>query len=98
MNILVLALQVVVGNESHVYVYEAGGMSVLGGVPFNVLQNKDNGELDLDELAAAIRCCMLGKSTELAAAESTAAYSQPGHTLQLTPLDRSAGQKISMQP
>ena len=41
------------------YVYEAGGMSVLGGVPFNVIQNSDNGELDMEEVAAAIRYCIL---------------------------------------
>ena len=48
--------EVIVGNESHVYVYEAGGMSVLGGVAFNVLPTQPNGELALRDLAAAVRC------------------------------------------
>lgn len=44
------------GSESHVYVYEAGGMSVLGGVAFNVLPTQPNGELALRDVAAAVRC------------------------------------------
>ena len=49
------ALQVIVGDESHVYNYEAGGMSVLGGVAFNVIPTLQNGELPLDILKSAIR-------------------------------------------
>ena len=45
----------IVGDESHVYHYEAGGMSVLGGVAFNVQPNMPNGEIPLDRLAKAVR-------------------------------------------
>ena len=54
--------EVIVGDESHVYQYEAGGMSVLGGVAFNVVQNAANGELPLGALAAAVRCAVCHNS------------------------------------
>jgi len=50
-----LHLQVIVGNESHVYNYEAGGMSALGGVAFNVQPNLANGEIPLERLVKAVR-------------------------------------------
>ncbi len=51
------SLQVIVGDQSHVYQYEAGGMSVLGGVAFNVVPTQPNGELALGALEAAVRQC-----------------------------------------
>ena len=47
--------QVILGDESHIYVYEAGGLSVLGGVPFHVVPNTPTGELPLNLVRAAIR-------------------------------------------
>ncbi|CAL8465044.1 g4579 [Coccomyxa elongata] len=47
--------EAIVGDESHVYQYEAGGMSCLGGVAFNVIPTDLNGELPLEALSAAIR-------------------------------------------
>lgn len=49
------SVQVIVGDESHVYQYEAGGMSCLGGVAFHVIPTDLNGELPLEALSAAIR-------------------------------------------
>ena len=49
------SVQVIVGDQSHVYQYEAGGMSCLGGVAFNVIPTDLNGELPLEALSAAIR-------------------------------------------
>lgn len=43
------------GDQSHVYQYEAGGMSCLGGVAFNVVLTQPNGELPLEDLMAAVR-------------------------------------------
>jgi threonine aldolase len=45
---------VIVGSESHVYHYEAGGVSTLGGAPMVVVPNLPDGMLDLDKLRAAI--------------------------------------------
>jgi threonine aldolase len=44
----------IVGAQSHTYCYEAGGVSVLGGVMLAPIRNGDGGELDLDELTGEI--------------------------------------------
>lgn len=48
-------LQVLLGDNCHIYNYEAGGISALGGVAFHVLHNEANGEILLQNLQAAIR-------------------------------------------
>jgi threonine aldolase len=45
---------VMVGDQSHIYRYEAGGPSTLGGAPMYVLPTDAYGMLDLDEIAAGI--------------------------------------------
>ncbi|KAK9829692.1 hypothetical protein WJX72_007383 [[Myrmecia] bisecta] len=47
--------EVIVGDESHVYHYEGGGMSAFGGVAFHVLPTRPNGEIPLEALQAAVR-------------------------------------------
>jgi threonine aldolase len=47
--------EALVGDESHIYHYEAGGASVLGGIALHPVATAPNGELPLDALAAAIR-------------------------------------------
>jgi len=47
--------EVIVGDWAHVYVYEAGGLSAVGGILPHVLPNRPDGTLDLNEVAAAIR-------------------------------------------
>ena len=47
--------EVIVGDESHIYHYEAGGPSVLGGVVLHPVYTDPGGELPLQALAAAIR-------------------------------------------
>jgi threonine aldolase len=47
--------EVIVGNGAHTFVYEAGGMSSLGGVQPYTLPNQPDGTLLLDEIEAAIR-------------------------------------------
>jgi len=44
----------IVGSQSHTYCYEAGGVSVLGGVMLAPITNGVGGELDLDELNGEI--------------------------------------------
>jgi threonine aldolase len=46
--------RVVCGAESHVYCYEAGGASALGGLVLHPLDNDAHGDLDPDGLAAAL--------------------------------------------
>ena len=47
--------EVILGNLSHTYLFEAGGIAALGGVHPRVLVNRPDGTLDLEEVEAAIR-------------------------------------------
>ena len=49
-------MQVIVGDESHIFQYEADGVSVLGGVGMHTVPTADNGELPLAALNKAVRC------------------------------------------
>jgi threonine aldolase len=47
--------EVIVGNRSHVYLNEAGGMSALGGIQPCPVPNQKDGTLALDDIRASIR-------------------------------------------
>ena len=47
--------EVIVGNKSHIYLNEAGGMSALGGIQPCPLPNQKDGTLALDDILASIR-------------------------------------------
>ncbi|MCC6301028.1 MAG: low-specificity L-threonine aldolase [Anaerolineales bacterium] len=47
--------EAIVGNKSHIYLNEAGGMSALGGIQPNPIPNQKDGTLALDDIRAAIR-------------------------------------------
>ena len=47
--------EVVMGDESHIFWYESGGGSALGGLPYRTVRNGRYGDMDLDELNASIR-------------------------------------------
>ncbi len=47
--------EVLLGDESHIYHYEAGGASALGGVALHPIATAPNGELPLTAVAGAIR-------------------------------------------
>lgn len=55
-------LQVIVGDESHIFQYEAAGVSVLGGVGMHTVPTADNGELPLKALNKAVRLAKLAIS------------------------------------
>ena len=46
--------KILVGNESDIYLYEAGGASVCGGAVYEPIPTQPNGTLALDDLAAAL--------------------------------------------
>ena len=48
-------VEAILGSESHILWYESGGPSTLGGVPLFTVRNNRWGQLDLDEVRAAIR-------------------------------------------
>lgn len=47
--------EVIVGNQSHIYLNEAGGMAALGGIQACPLPNQKDGTLLLDDIRASIR-------------------------------------------
>src|SRR3990172_12528597 len=47
--------EVIVGNQSHIYLNEAGGMSALGGIQPCPIRNQVDGTLALEEILASIR-------------------------------------------
>ncbi len=47
--------EVILGNQAHIFRYEAGGISALGGVHSHQLQNQDDGSLLLGDIESAIR-------------------------------------------
>lgn len=47
--------EAIVGNKSHIYLNEAGGMSALGGIQPNPVPNQKDGTLALDDIRAGIR-------------------------------------------
>jgi threonine aldolase len=47
--------EVILGDISHTFVYEAGGISALGGVFPHTLPNQPDGKLNLDDIRSAIR-------------------------------------------
>jgi threonine aldolase len=47
--------EAIVGDESHMYHYEAGGVSVLGGVALHPVRTGPGGELELADIAGAAR-------------------------------------------
>lgn len=47
--------EAILGNKSHTFIYEAGGISAFGGIHSHQLQNSDDGLMDLAEIKQAIR-------------------------------------------
>jgi threonine aldolase len=47
--------EVIVGNQSHIYLNEAGGMSALGGIQPCPVQNQPDGTLALEDILSSIR-------------------------------------------
>ncbi len=47
--------EVIVGDQSHIYLNEAGGMAALGGIQPCTVKNQGDGTLALDDILASIR-------------------------------------------
>ncbi|MFH2104412.1 MAG: low-specificity L-threonine aldolase [Chloroflexota bacterium] len=47
--------EVILGNKAHTFLYEAGGISVLGGIHSHQLPNQADGSLEIEAIRAAIR-------------------------------------------
>ena len=47
--------EIIVGDQSHIYLYEYGGASTLGGVAYRQLHNAEDGTMDPQAIEDAIR-------------------------------------------
>lgn len=47
--------EVILGHNSHIHIYENGGISTIGGVHPRTVKNNNDGTMDLDLIEAAIR-------------------------------------------
>ncbi|KAI3748460.1 hypothetical protein L6452_11535 [Arctium lappa] len=47
--------EVILGNNSHIHIYENGGISTIGGVHPRPIQNNEDGTMDIDLIQSAIR-------------------------------------------
>lgn len=47
--------EVILGDQSHIFQYEVGGAARIAGLLTRTLRNREDGALDIDELAEAIR-------------------------------------------
>ncbi|XVF42293.1 hypothetical protein PTKIN_Ptkin01aG0349600 [Pterospermum kingtungense] len=47
--------EVILGDNSHIHIYENGGISTIGGVHPRPVKNNDNGTMDINLIEAAIR-------------------------------------------
>jgi len=47
--------EIILGHRSHTFLYEAGGVSALGGIHPHTVPNQPNGTLTLEDIEAAIR-------------------------------------------
>ena len=64
--------EVIMGNKSHIFLHEAGGISALGGVHPQQIPNQNDGRLLLDDLRAGIRSDDIHEPvTKLIALENT---------------------------
>uniref|UniRef100_A0ACD5ZP38 Uncharacterized protein n=1 Tax=Avena sativa TaxID=4498 RepID=A0ACD5ZP38_AVESA len=47
--------EVILGDNSHMHIYENGGMSTIGGIHPRTVSNNPDGTMDIDKIVAAIR-------------------------------------------
>ena len=47
--------EILLGDKSHIFYYEAGGVSAFGGIHSHQLKNKDDGTININEIKNNIR-------------------------------------------
>lgn len=47
--------EIILGNNSHIFLFEQGGASQLGGVAYHTLPNEEDGTISLESIKSAIR-------------------------------------------
>ena len=67
--------EVILGNQSHIFLNEVGGLAALGGIHPHIIPNEPNGTLDLETVEKIIRANNLHyPPTRLIALENTHNY------------------------
>ncbi len=46
--------EIILGDKCHIYAWEGAGVPIFGGVSLNVIENKDDGTFDLDQVISSI--------------------------------------------
>jgi threonine aldolase len=94
--------EVILGNKAHTFLYEAGGISALGGVHSCQLENQADGTIDLEAIRLAIRSEDAHfPPSRLVALENThnrcgGAVLPPGYTQAVAELAHQHGLKLHM--
>lgn len=94
--------EMIVGDQSHIFWYEMGGISSLGGVHVRTVANQPDGSLDLDDLRAAIRPeSPKFPHTRVVCVENTqnrcgGAVLSPEYTSEVAQIARGAGAKVHL--
>jgi threonine aldolase len=94
--------EVILGKEAHTYRYEAGGVSVLGGVHSCQLPNQPDGSIALDDIEGAIRADDPHQPiTRLIALENThnrcgGTYQSVAYTRQVAEFAHARGLKVHL--
>lgn len=89
--------EVIVGNKSHAFLYEAGGVSALGGIHSCQLKNQPDGSITVSDIEAAIRADDAHEPiTRLVSLENThnrcgGTFQTPGYTRQVGEFSHSRG-------
>ncbi len=63
--------EVILGDQSHIYTAEVGGLGIFGGVFLHVLPNQPDGAIPLERLQGAIRSAVYTPKTRVISLEST---------------------------
>ncbi|RWW72399.1 hypothetical protein BHE74_00019788, partial [Ensete ventricosum] len=85
--------EVILGDNSHIHIYENGGISTIGGVHPRTVKNNPDGTMDIDRIEAAIRHPdgeLYYPTTRLICLENT-------HAKLATPLSLCGGRCISAE-
>ena len=65
--------QIIIGDKCHIYKAEAGGIASLGGIVPRIIETKDDGTMDLDEIESCIEPYNVHRAdTKVVALENTA--------------------------
>lgn len=94
--------EVILGNKAHTFLYEAGGISALGGVHSCQLSNQDDGSLSLEDIKNSIRADDPHQPiTRLIALENThnrcgGTYQVPAYTIQVSDFAHQRGLLIHL--